>query len=68
MNESHCLLDVSGETIYKYITKMAQFIKSIDGNYLMIMGLEGFHRMKRPRNVIVNPEDWVHKLSFDFIL
>ncbi|KAK2660564.1 hypothetical protein Ddye_007097 [Dipteronia dyeriana] len=43
MNEPRCNSDPSGKTIQAWITEMASYVKSIDGNHLLEVGLEGFY-------------------------
>ncbi|PON93416.1 1,4-alpha-glucan-branching enzyme [Trema orientale] len=43
MNEPRCTSDPSGNTIQAWITEMASYVKSIDGNHLLEAGLEGFY-------------------------
>ncbi|XP_050366457.1 mannan endo-1,4-beta-mannosidase 7 [Argentina anserina] len=43
MNEPRCNSDPSGRTIQAWITEMASYLKSIDGNHLLEAGLEGFY-------------------------
>ncbi|KAJ7966781.1 Mannan endo-1,4-beta-mannosidase-like protein [Quillaja saponaria] len=43
MNEPRCTSDQSGRTIQAWITEMASYLKSIDGNHLLEAGLEGFY-------------------------
>lgn len=67
MNEPRCLSDVSGQTLQAWITEMAQFVKSIDGNHLLTVGLEGFYGPTTPEKFILNPGDWAQALGSDFI-
>ncbi|CAL0327020.1 unnamed protein product [Lupinus luteus] len=43
MNEIRCPSDQSGNTVQGWITEMASYLKSIDGNHLLEAGLEGFY-------------------------
>ncbi|KAL9330500.1 hypothetical protein ACSQ67_000110 [Phaseolus vulgaris] len=43
MNEVRCPSDHSGNTVQAWITEMASYLKSIDGNHLLEVGLEGFY-------------------------
>ncbi|KAE9586752.1 hypothetical protein Lal_00004602 [Lupinus albus] len=43
MNEIRCPSDQSGNTVQAWITEMASYLKSIDGNHLLEAGLEGFY-------------------------
>ncbi|XP_057864613.1 mannan endo-1,4-beta-mannosidase 2 [Cryptomeria japonica] len=67
MNEPRCLSDVSGQTLQAWITEMAQFLKSIDGNHLLTVGHEGFYGPTTPEKFEVNPGDWAQALGVDFM-
>ncbi|KAL0448309.1 UNVERIFIED_CONTAM: Mannan endo-1,4-beta-mannosidase 7 [Sesamum latifolium] len=43
MNEPRCTSDPSGRTIQAWIVEMASYLKSIDRNHLLEIGLEGFY-------------------------
>lgn len=43
MNEIRCPSDQSGNTVQAWISEMASYLKSIDGNHLLEAGLEGFY-------------------------
>ncbi|CAJ2643047.1 unnamed protein product [Trifolium pratense] len=43
MNEIRCPSDHSGNTVQVWISEMASYLKSIDGNHLVEAGLEGFY-------------------------
>ncbi|MED6111947.1 Mannan endo-1,4-beta-mannosidase 7 [Stylosanthes scabra] len=43
MNEIRCNSDQSGKTVQSWISEMASYLKSIDGNHLLEAGLEGFY-------------------------
>ncbi|GMN35571.1 hypothetical protein TIFTF001_005379 [Ficus carica] len=49
MNEPRCPSDPSGNTIQAWITEMASYVKSIDGNHLLEAGLEGFYGPSKPQ-------------------
>ncbi|GFZ10344.1 glycosyl hydrolase superfamily protein [Actinidia rufa] len=49
MNEPRCPSDPSGRTIQGWITEMASYLKSIDGNHLLEAGLEGFYGESAPQ-------------------
>ncbi|KAL2892693.1 Mannan endo-1 4-beta-mannosidase 1 [Bienertia sinuspersici] len=43
MNEPRCTSDLSGKILQDWITEMASYLKSIDANHLLEIGLEGFY-------------------------
>ncbi|KAI4374975.1 hypothetical protein MLD38_012903 [Melastoma candidum] len=49
MNEVQCPSDPSGKTVQSWITEMASYVKSIDGNHLLEAGLEGFYGPSSPK-------------------
>uniref|UniRef100_J3L2L8 mannan endo-1,4-beta-mannosidase n=1 Tax=Oryza brachyantha TaxID=4533 RepID=J3L2L8_ORYBR len=66
MNEPRCQSDLSGRTIQSWITEMAAHVKSIDGNHMLEVGLEGFYGASTPSRVAaVNPSGY--QLGTDFI-
>nr|GMD30020.1 mannan endo-1,4-beta-mannosidase 2-like [Ipomoea batatas] len=46
---------------------MSTFVKSIDRNHLLTVGLEGFYGPKDPKRLKINPELWAADLGSDFI-
>ncbi|KAM0951292.1 putative mannan endo-1,4-beta-mannosidase [Dioscorea sansibarensis] len=42
MNEGRCKSDLSGRTMQAWIEEMAGYVKAIDGEHLLEVGLEGF--------------------------
>ncbi|KAM2020721.1 hypothetical protein FF1_042512 [Malus domestica] len=62
MNEPRCTSDPSGKTIQAWITEMASYLKSIDGNHLLEVGLEGFYGSSNPKK---NPNNY--QIGTDFI-
>ncbi|XP_068313836.1 mannan endo-1,4-beta-mannosidase 7-like isoform X2 [Pyrus communis] len=62
MNEPRCTSDPSGKTIQAWITEMASYLKSIDGNHLLEVGLEGFYGSSNPKK---NPNNY--PIGTDFI-
>ena len=50
MNEIRCPSDQSGRTVQAWITEMASYLKSIDGNHLLEAGLEGFYGQSKPES------------------
>nr|GLL22897.1 mannan endo-1,4-beta-mannosidase 2-like isoform X2 [Ipomoea trifida] len=67
INEPRCLTDPSGDTLQDWIEEMSTFVKSIDRNHLLTIGLEGFYGPKSPTKMKVNPEFWAAGLGTDFI-
>ncbi|XP_021759949.1 mannan endo-1,4-beta-mannosidase 7-like [Chenopodium quinoa] len=43
MNEPRCPSDPSGKVLQDWISEMASYLKSIDANHLLEVGLEGFY-------------------------
>ncbi|TQD81945.1 hypothetical protein C1H46_032492 [Malus baccata] len=62
MNEPRCTSDPSGKTIQAWITEMASYLKSIDGNHLLEVGLEGFYGPSNPKT---NPN--YYQIGTDFL-
>uniref|UniRef100_A0A6N2NAG8 mannan endo-1,4-beta-mannosidase n=1 Tax=Salix viminalis TaxID=40686 RepID=A0A6N2NAG8_SALVM len=56
MNEPRCISDPSGDTLQDWIEEMSAFVKTIDKNHLLTVGLEA-----------VNPELWASSLGSDFV-
>ncbi|XP_028803056.1 mannan endo-1,4-beta-mannosidase 7 [Neltuma alba] len=50
MNEIRCPSDQSGKVVQAWITEMASFLKSIDGNHLLEAGLEGFYGQSKQQS------------------
>ncbi|GAB2267683.1 Mannose-6-phosphate isomerase [Dionaea muscipula] len=48
INEPKCTSDLSGNTLQSWIAEMASYLKSIDGNHLVEIGLEGFYGDSSP--------------------
>ncbi|KAF8409264.1 hypothetical protein HHK36_005338 [Tetracentron sinense] len=67
MNEPRCMSDASGDTLQDWIEEMSSFVKSIDKNHLLTVGLEGFYGPRSPGKLSVNPEEWAGVLGTDFI-
>ncbi|PIA35283.1 hypothetical protein AQUCO_03600154v1 [Aquilegia coerulea] len=67
MNEPRCMTDPSGDALQDWIEEMAGFVKSIDKNHLLTVGLEGFYGPKSPAKLNVNPGEWAGELGTDFI-
>ncbi|KAL8512056.1 hypothetical protein ACS0TY_018496 [Phlomoides rotata] len=67
INEPRCISDKSGDTLQDWIEEMSTFVKSIDRNHLLTVGLEGFYGPKSPKRLTVNPEFWAADVGTDFI-
>ncbi|GLT35177.1 hypothetical protein SLA2020_096510 [Shorea laevis] len=67
MNEPRCMSDPSGDTLQDWIEEMSAFVKSIDKNHLLTVGLEGFYGPKSPKKLTINPEAWASTLGSDFV-
>ncbi|OWM78654.1 hypothetical protein CDL15_Pgr002825 [Punica granatum] len=71
INEPRCMTDSSGDTLHDWIEEMATFMKSIDKNHLLTVGLEGFYGPTSPKRLTVNPQpelgEWAALLGSDFI-
>ncbi|KAF8411146.1 hypothetical protein HHK36_003689 [Tetracentron sinense] len=67
INEPRCMSDASGDTLQDWIEEMAVFVKSIDKNHLLTVGLEGFYGPRSPKKLSVNPGEWAGSLGSDFI-
>ncbi|KAJ6884882.1 hypothetical protein NC652_031780 [Populus alba x Populus x berolinensis] len=67
MNEPRCMSDPSGDTLQDWIEEMSAFVKTIDKNHLLTVGLEGFYGPKNPKRLAVNPESWASSLGSDFV-
>ncbi|XVF63817.1 hypothetical protein PTKIN_Ptkin09bG0117000 [Pterospermum kingtungense] len=64
MNEPRCYSDPSGKTMQAWITEMASHVKSIDGNHLLEVGLEGFYGPSSSEKQQYNPN---FQVGTDFI-
>uniref|UniRef100_A0A5B6Z2K3 mannan endo-1,4-beta-mannosidase n=1 Tax=Davidia involucrata TaxID=16924 RepID=A0A5B6Z2K3_DAVIN len=67
INEPRCMTDASGDTLQDWIEEMSTFVKSIDKNHLLTVGLEGFYGPKNPKRLTINPGEWAADLGSDFI-
>ncbi|KAI4322677.1 hypothetical protein L6164_022347 [Bauhinia variegata] len=67
INEPRCMTDPSGDTLQDWLEEMSAFVKLIDKNHLVTIGLEGFYGPNDPKRLTVNPEDWASRLGSDFI-
>ncbi|XP_022869478.1 mannan endo-1,4-beta-mannosidase 2-like [Olea europaea var. sylvestris] len=66
INEPRCSTDPSGDTLQDWIEEMSYFVKSIDPNHLVTVGLEGFYGPKNSKRLSFNPEYWAADLGSDF--
>ncbi|KAM7259490.1 hypothetical protein ACFE04_015231 [Oxalis oulophora] len=64
INEPRCSSDPSGNTFQTWVTEMASYLKSIDGNHLLEIGLEGFYGQSSPQKIHNNPN---FQVGTDFI-
>uniref|UniRef100_A0A2P2IX02 mannan endo-1,4-beta-mannosidase n=1 Tax=Rhizophora mucronata TaxID=61149 RepID=A0A2P2IX02_RHIMU len=67
INEPRCMSDPLGDTLHDWIEEMSAFVKSIDKNHLLTVGLEGFYGPKNPKHLTLNPEVWASTLGSDFV-
>ncbi|KAK1403842.1 Mannan endo-1,4-beta-mannosidase [Heracleum sosnowskyi] len=64
MNEPRCQSDLSGRLLQNWIAEMATYVKSIDRNHLLEVGLEGFYGESMPQQKQYNPG---YEVGTDFI-
>ncbi|XP_047326154.1 mannan endo-1,4-beta-mannosidase 4-like [Impatiens glandulifera] len=55
MNEPRCPSDLSGKTFQDWIIEMSNYVKSIDKNHLLEVGLEGFYNKTMQSKQFSNP-------------
>ncbi|KAL7135447.1 hypothetical protein ABFS83_11G097000 [Erythranthe nasuta] len=55
MNEPRCESDLSGKSIQDWVAEMSTYVKSIDTNHLLEVGLEGFYGESVPGKKQNNP-------------
>ncbi|EHA8588826.1 putative Mannan endo-1,4-beta-mannosidase 1 [Cocos nucifera] len=55
INEPRCDGDLSGKTVQNWIAEMAAYVKSIDSNHMLEVGLEGFYGESMPERKQFNP-------------
>ncbi|KAK1268204.1 Mannan endo-1,4-beta-mannosidase 6 [Acorus gramineus] len=67
MNEPRCVSNASASLLQAWITEMAAYVKSLDQNHLVTVGLEGFYGSKRSDRLGANPGAWAASLGSDFI-
>eukprot|EP00268_Persea_americana_P037192 TRINITY_DN3682_c4_g1_i1.p1 TRINITY_DN3682_c4_g1~~TRINITY_DN3682_c4_g1_i1.p1 ORF type:complete len:406 (+),score=77.29 TRINITY_DN3682_c4_g1_i1:228-1445(+) len=64
INEPRCESDLSGATLQNWITEMTAHVKTIDGNHLLEIGLEGFYGGSNPDRMQFNPG---YQVGTDFL-
>ncbi|KAL2954280.1 hypothetical protein AAZX31_19G212400 [Glycine max] len=64
MNEPRSQNDYSGKSIQDWVREMAAYVKSIDNNHLLEVGLEGFYGESMPDKKQFNPG---YQVGTDFI-
>ncbi|KAL8532370.1 hypothetical protein ACS0TY_008822 [Phlomoides rotata] len=64
MNEPRCQSDLFGKAIQDWVAEMAGYVKSIDINHLLDIGLEGFYGESMPEKKQNNPG---YEVGTDFI-
>ncbi|KAH9613668.1 hypothetical protein KSS87_005168 [Heliosperma pusillum] len=67
VNEPRCESNSSSFILQAWITEMSAYIKSLDQNHMVTVGLEGFYGMKAVEKSEVNPGEWASVLGTDFI-
>ncbi|KAL2609675.1 hypothetical protein R1flu_028248 [Riccia fluitans] len=55
INEAQCQSDVSGDTLAAWVEEMAAYVKSIDNQHPLEIGLEGYYGSSTPDRISVNP-------------
>ncbi|KAK3404229.1 hypothetical protein EUGRSUZ_K00548, partial [Eucalyptus grandis] len=55
MNEPQCKSDPSGKSLQDWVSEMAAYLKSIDSNHMLEVGLEGFYGQSVPGKQQNNP-------------
>lgn len=55
------------EELQDWIEDMATFVKSMDKNHLLTVGLEGFYGPTTPGKLSLNPGEWASEVGTDFI-
>ncbi|XP_010943133.3 putative mannan endo-1,4-beta-mannosidase 9 [Elaeis guineensis] len=64
MNEPRCQSDLSGKIIQAWVQEMASYVKSIDSNHMLNIGLEGYYGESAPDRKQYNPG---YEVGTDFI-
>ncbi|KAH9319973.1 hypothetical protein KI387_021742 [Taxus chinensis] len=65
INEPRCETDPSGRTVQTWAQEMAGYVKSLDSNHLLEVGLEGFYGDSIPDRKQFNPNE--NEFGTDFI-
>ncbi|WJX19714.1 mannan endo-1,4-beta-mannosidase [Trifolium repens] len=65
INEPQCHNDTSGKSIQNWVGEMAAYVKSIDNNHLLEIGLEGYYGETMPQKMQFNPN--TYQTGTDFI-
>ncbi|KAL3714503.1 hypothetical protein ACJRO7_006427 [Eucalyptus globulus] len=55
MNEPRCPSDPSGKSLQDWVSEMVAYVKSIDSNHMLEVGLEGFYGQSVPGKQQSNP-------------
>ncbi|KAK9757679.1 hypothetical protein RND81_01G178800 [Saponaria officinalis] len=64
INEPRCSSDSSGKTLQNWVAEMASYVKSIDPNHLLEIGLEGFYGASTPAKIPINPNGYRYGTDF----
>ncbi|KAL0381075.1 UNVERIFIED_CONTAM: putative mannan endo-1,4-beta-mannosidase 9 [Sesamum angustifolium] len=64
MNEPRCQSDLSGKSIQDWVAEMSAYLKSMDKNHLLEIGMEGFYGESMPEKKQNNPG---YEVGTDFI-
>jgi len=67
INEPRCISDPTGNILQTWILDMASYVKSLDSNHLLEVGLEGFYGSQTFSRATVNPDSYFTQLGTDFI-
>ncbi|KAH9319974.1 hypothetical protein KI387_021743 [Taxus chinensis] len=65
INEPRCETDPSGRTVQNWVQEMAGYVKSLDSNHLVEVGMEGFYGESVPKRKKFNPNG--NEIGTDFI-
>ncbi|EOA37430.1 hypothetical protein CARUB_v10011405mg [Capsella rubella] len=66
INEPRCDDSTDSTILQSWVKEMASFVKSIDSNHLLEIGLEGFYGESKPERTVYNPGSTV-STGTDFI-